>query len=114
MKNKERALNNKDQDTVSNENRDLSEYIITNLKMKASIAPTTSGDFRLIKRLLIEAEVYEPLELNSVFYIGTSNRLKTKQYRLMKEMLQNGLPFVWEVQKLGWEVQKCLHALWFR
>ena len=83
------------QKDVRKEETSLDEFVITKVKMRVPMSDSYyKENYNKIRTALNEADMYEPVMLNSLLNVGTGHKLRTQQYRFIEDMLKNGLPFV--------------------
>lgn len=85
--------------TLLNSNRtelpevSIEEFATTNIKMKTRVQLNNLPQYEALQKLLVECDIYDPVNINSI-RDSSSHRLRTDHYRFMKNILENGLPFV--------------------
>ena len=118
-KQRERTMKNS-HESVSSEDCDLSEFVVTNLKMNVSTTDRASTDlYKKIRDQISEADVYDPIDLNLIIPdTAPSQKLRKQRSRFIREMLQNGLPFkipdvlVFHFRLPSQGSHKAIHFLW--
>ena len=67
------------QKDVRKEETSLDEFVITKVKMRVSMSDSYyKENYNKIRTALNEADMYEPVRLNSLLNVGTGHKLRTQ------------------------------------